>query len=125
VAFVDAEAVARCMPHESSWEDIFEADDPNSWFDLMDADGPLPPGMANIVMPLAENGENVVLSHSGWGDGFYPVLQTKDENGRLTGIHIDLAVVGKFDDEPNDSAEVPFGEGPRADPPRPFTGKSA
>jgi hypothetical protein len=108
VAFVDAEAVSRCMPHESTWyAEVFESDDPNCWFDLMDAEGPHPAGTANIVMPLAEGGENVVLSHSGWGDGFYPVLQTKDVDGQLTGIHIDLAVVGKFDEESANNAPGP------------------
>jgi hypothetical protein len=103
VAFLDAEAVLRCMPDPTTWyEGVFESDDANSWFSLMDADGPHPAGTANIVMPLASNGENVVLSHSGWGDGFYWLLQTKDAGGNLTGIHIDLAVVGRFDEEPAD-----------------------
>jgi hypothetical protein len=103
VAFVDAEAALRCMPDPTTWyEGVFESDDANSWFSLMDADGPHPAGTANIVMPLASNGENVVLSHSGWGDGFYWLLQTRDAEGNLTGIHIDLAVVGRFDEEPED-----------------------
>lgn len=108
VAFVDAEATARCMPDPSTWyEGVFDSDDPSSWFSLMDADGPHPAGTANIVMPLAPNGENVVLSHSGWGDGFYWLLQTKNSEGNLTGVHIDLAVAGKFDDEPADQETDP------------------
>ena len=43
---------------------------------------------------LARSGENVILAHSGWGDGVYPLLQTLDADGRLTGVHIDLQVVG-------------------------------
>ncbi|MFC7850675.1 DUF4241 domain-containing protein, partial [Arthrobacter sp. NPDC057388] len=83
VAFVDAEAVARCMPQDSNWyEDVFESGDPNCWFDLMDDDQPYPPGTANIVMPLAVGGENVILSHSGWGDGLYPILQPETPTGR-------------------------------------------
>lgn len=107
VAFVDAEAVKRCMPDATTWyEGVFESDDANSWFSLMDADGPQPAGTANIVMPLASNGENVVLSHSGWGDGLYWLLQSRDAGGNLTGIHIDLAVVGRFDEEPDDDEDV-------------------
>ncbi|MEV8078216.1 DUF4241 domain-containing protein [Pseudarthrobacter oxydans] len=116
VAFVDAEAVKHCMPDPETWyEGVFESDDPNSWFSLMDADGPHPAGTANIVMPLASNGENVVLSHSGWGDGFYWLLQTKDAAGNLTGIHVDLAVVGKFDEEPDDGNEPPSNAEPAAE----------
>lgn len=108
VAFVDAKAVKRCMPDATTWyEGVFDSDEADSWFSRMDADGPHPAGTANIVMPLASNGENIVLSHSGWGDGFYWLLQTKDAEGNLTGIHVDLAVVGKFDEEPNDDKEAP------------------
>lgn len=119
VAFVDAEAVARCMPDPTTWyEGVFESDDSNCWFELMDAEEPQPAGTANIVMPLASNGENVVLSHSGWGDGFYWLLQTKDAEGNLTGIHIDLAVVGRFDEEPGDDEEVPSETSPVPDSPK-------
>ncbi|TQJ36761.1 DUF4241 domain-containing protein [Arthrobacter sp. SLBN-122] len=108
VAFVDAEAVLRCMPDPTTWyEELFDSDDPDSWFSLMDADGLYPAGTANIVMPLAPNGENVVLSHSGWGDGEYWLLQTKDAQGNLTGVHIDLAVAGKFDEEPGRKEPFP------------------
>jgi hypothetical protein len=113
VAFVDAEAILRCMPDPTTWYDgLFDSDDPNSWFNLMDADGPHPAGTANIVMPLAPNSENVVLSHSGWGDGEYWLLQTKDARGNLTGVHIDLAVAGKFDDEPADQETAPSTDAP-------------
>ena len=107
------------MPDEDNWyEGLFESNDPTSWFSIMDSDGPHPAGTANIVMPLASNGENVVLSHSGWGDGFYWLLQTKDAEGNLTGIHMDLAVVGRFDEEPGDDEEVPSETSPVPDPPK-------
>ena len=110
VAFVDADSVGRCMPEDpGSWYDqVFDTDDDlHSWFAVMDADNPLPAGQANLVMPRATAGENVVLAHSGWGDGFYPLLQTKDAKGKLTAIHIDLQVVGKFHEEPDaDAAEA-------------------
>ena len=47
-------------------------------------------------MPLASNGENVVISNSGWGDGVYPVVLTRDAAGAPLGLHIDLGVVGSF-----------------------------
>lgn len=96
VAFFDAAAVESSMPGDGdSWyDDVFDTGEPGSWFDVMDSAVPLRAGTANIVMPLAEAGENVILAHSGWGDGFYPVLQSRDAEGRLTGVHIDLQVVG-------------------------------
>jgi hypothetical protein len=45
-------------------------------------------------MPLAGAGENVILSHSGWGDGLFPVVRTLDARGNVLGLHIDLLVVG-------------------------------
>jgi hypothetical protein len=117
VAFVDAEAVLRCMPDPTTWyQELFDSEDPTSWFSLMDADGPYPAGTANIVMPLAQNGENVVLSHSGWGDGEYWLLQTKDARGNLTGIHIDLGVAGRFDDERTDHETAPSADAPVSEP---------
>jgi hypothetical protein len=104
VAFVDADSVAGCMPDDGTnwYEDLYDSGEPDSWFSVMDAAAPLPAGLANIVMPRATAGENVVLAHSGWGDGFYPLLQTRAADGHVTGIHIDLRVVGKFDEEPAD-----------------------
>jgi hypothetical protein len=96
VAFFDAAAVAPSMPNDGDtwYDDVFDTGEPGSWFDIVDSVGPLRAGSANIEMPLASAGENVVLTRSGWGDGFYPVIQTLDAEGRLTGVHIDLQVVG-------------------------------
>lgn len=96
VAFFDAEAVETSMPDDGDawYDDVFNTGEHGSWFDILDSDGPLHAGAANIVMPLATAGENVVMTRSGWGDGVYPVLQTRDADGRLTGVHIDLRVVG-------------------------------
>lgn len=105
VAFVDHEAVPAAMPAEEDgadwYSDIFDSGEPESWFSLMDSSEHYRAGTANIVMPLAGDGENVVLSHSGWGDGVYPVLLTRDAEGAPVGLHIDLGVVGAFagDDE--------------------------
>lgn len=103
VAFADHEAIGTSMPDESdgsSWyDDVFENGTETSWFSIMDSAGHYEAGLANIVMPLAQDGENVILAHSGWGDGFYPVVVTKDSAGRILGIHIDLLVVGEVDPE--------------------------
>jgi hypothetical protein len=108
VAFFDADAVEASMPPggDNWYDDVFDSDEPNSWFAAMESDSPHPAGTANIVMPRAADGENVVLSHSGWGDGFYPVLQTLDAAGGLVAVHIDLQVAGSAAPDEPDAAEA-------------------
>lgn len=102
VGFADAEAVARCMPaNDGDWYgDVFDTGKDDSWFALMDSGEHYVDGAANVVMPLATGGENVVLSHSGWGDGYYPVVGAYDADGTLLSVHIDLQV-----DEPEDDLD--------------------
>lgn len=106
VGFADAEAIASCMPPDdgsTDWYDgVFDSGEPTSWFELMDSPDHYLEGCANVTMPLARAGENVVLSHSGWGDGFYPVVTTHAADGTLLGVHIDLLVAGRDDDEEED-----------------------
>ncbi|WP_433163798.1 DUF4241 domain-containing protein [Kribbella sp. CA-247076] len=99
VAFVDAEAVRTGMPAGDWYEDVFDNGRDDSWFALMDSPDHVREGCANIVLPLATQGENVVLAHSGWGDGAYPVVRTVDADGRTLGVHIDLLVVGPESDD--------------------------
>ena len=99
VGFVDVEAVERCMPDAVWFDEVFDNDTDESWFSLLDSADHLREGSANIVMPLATDGENVVLTHSGWGDGVYPVLKTYDADGNLLGVHIDLFVDEREDDD--------------------------
>ncbi|MFB9955634.1 DUF4241 domain-containing protein [Cellulomonas denverensis] len=102
VAFADQEAVGRCMPPPMTWYDeVYDTGRPDSWFALMDSAEHLGPGLANITMPHATASENVVLSHSGWGDGFFPVVGGYDTDGRLLSVHIDLLVEDPEDDRPS------------------------
>lgn len=105
VGFVDHEAVPRYMPKDVNWYDeFFDNPKEDSWFSLMDSEDHIAEGIANIVLPGAANGENVVLCHSGWGDGFYSVLGSYDVAGSLLGLHIELIAIGGMDAE-NDDAE--------------------
>jgi hypothetical protein len=109
VAFADAEAIRTAMPPQGRWfEDLFASDGDDSWLDQLGSAEPHRPGSANIVMPLATAGENVVLTQSGWGDGQYPVVQTLDAAGQVLAVHIDLLVVGAeaYDEEAPDPAPV-------------------
>lgn len=109
VGFADADAVARCMPEGDWYSDLFDTGRDDSWFALMDSAKHYREGCANIVLPLAAEGENLVLAHSGWGDGFYPVVGAYDAAGNLLGVHIDLFIeereAGEADREPEPAAE--------------------
>ena len=50
-------------------------------------------GIANITLPLAKNGENLILFHSGWGDGCYPIVGSFDSKGNIVAAHIDFFVL--------------------------------
>ena len=79
---------------------MYDSGEDHSWFALMDSRYHLIRGAANVEMPLAPAGENVVLSPSGWGDGSYPVLASYAADGTLLGVHIDLLVEEPEDDGP-------------------------
>ena len=109
VAFVDHEAVPAAMPAKEDgadwYDDIFDSGEPGSWFSLMDSSEHYREGAANIVMPLAQAGENVVMSGAGWGDGVYPVMLTRDADGLPHGLHIDLGMFAWDDEEDDDGDE--------------------
>lgn len=98
--FVDGGALAACMPEQETWyEDLFENATPESWFQRMDDPAHIRDGIANFPLPLAKNGENIVIIHSGWGDGFYPVVGGYDAAGRLIRVHLDFLVVFPGEDD--------------------------
>lgn len=117
VGFADATAVAGCMPESDWYEGVFDTGEDDSWFALMDSSDHLVEGCANIVMPLAQHGENVVLAHSGWGDGFYPLVGSYDAAGNLLGVHIDL-LINEPEDQTGDEEAEPD-PAPEAPEPRP------
>lgn len=97
--FVDADAVAGGMPESNlDWdEQVFQPDAGGGWFDLMDDPDHIREGIANIPLPRTPESANIVLCHSGWGDGVYPLVGGYDAGGNLVAVHIDFLVV--FDDE--------------------------
>jgi hypothetical protein len=99
--FVDAGALADGMPPpEDDWnEALFDNGTPESWFNRMDDPAHIRAGLANIALPLAKDGANIVIIHSGWGDGIYPVVGGYAEDGRLVRVHIDFLVVFSPDGE--------------------------
>lgn len=92
--FVDAASLEFGMPEEADWyEQLFDSGEPESWFSRMDDPGHIRPDVANISLPLAKHGENLVLFHSGWGDGVYPVIGGYNAEGVLVAVHIDFMVI--------------------------------
>ncbi|UTT38633.1 hypothetical protein NMP99_11325 [Glutamicibacter mishrai] len=97
VAITDAEAIAPGMPADpATWFDsVISPSDASGWFDRMDTeiDGPL--GSLITPLPMASNGENIAMLIAR-PDRVFPVLETRDAQGEITGIHIDLLVIGQI-----------------------------
>jgi len=92
--FVDDEAVTNCMPSGVDWDEtLFDNGSDDSWFARMDDPNHIRFGLANLMLPLAQNGETIIIIHSGWGDGTYPVVGSFDANHQLLAVHIDFFVV--------------------------------
>jgi hypothetical protein len=92
--FVDGGAIATGMPAPERWHDeLFDNGTPESWFSRMDDPEHIRAGLANVPLPRAQDGANIVIIHSGWGDGIYPVVGGYAEDGRLVRVHIDFMVV--------------------------------
>jgi len=102
--FVDDGALAACMPDndhgDNNWmERFFCNDSPDCWFERMDDPQHIRAGVANIALPNAASGENIIVFHSGWGDGLYPLIGGYDATDRLIRVHIDFDVVHGGEDE--------------------------
>lgn len=95
VAMTDAEAIVPNMPADpDTWFDtVISPSDGSGWFDRMDTeiDGPL--GSLITTLPKAVDGENIAILIPR-PERVFPVVESRDEAGELTGIHIDLLVIG-------------------------------
>jgi hypothetical protein len=99
--FVDDGALKTGMPDPAMWyEGLFESGTAHSWFDQMDDPNHIQAGLANIPLPLATDGANIILVHSGWGDGVYPVVGVYDTDGQLVRVHVDFGVINDPDVDP-------------------------
>lgn len=107
--FVDGGALASGMPDATAvnwYEEIFDSGTPDAWFTRMDDPAHIRAGLANVPLPLATDGANIVIIHSGWGDGFYPVVGGYDAGGKLVRAHIDFFVVSGPDEEDEEAGEM-------------------
>ena len=97
--FVDQESIEEGMPPEDVWyEGLFENEQEGCWFNLMDDEKNIRGGIANIVLPESKCENNLILFHSGWGDGVYPIIGGYDKSDNLVAVHIDFMVVSDADD---------------------------
>ena len=101
--FVDEGALTDGMPPLEEWEDVFDDGTEASWFSRMDNPKEIREGLANVPPPLARQRENIILIHSGWGDGAYGVVGSYDIHDTLIAVHIDFGVVS--DPEENNGEE--------------------
>lgn len=102
--FADAQAIATDMPAEDTWyETLFENDSEACWFAQMDDNSLIREGIANILLPINNNDNNLILFHSGWGDGEFPIIGGYDEQGKLIAVHTDFLVVSPNDDIPSET----------------------
>lgn len=92
--FVDDGSVLTGMPAPDDWyEGVFEHGSEHSWFDRMDDPDDIQSNLANVPLPLSQDGSNIILIHSGWGDGFYPVVGGFGADGQLVRVYIDFGVI--------------------------------
>lgn len=94
IGFVDHEAVDRCMPpHGEREELVLDGDPPHtpSWLDLLDDPDHVREDGANIRLPLATDGENVILARSWIGQGDHLVVTTHAADGALLAVHLDAS----------------------------------
>lgn len=96
VVVVDARAIRQGMPEDpDTWYDTVVAADDTGWFPRMDTEEARTIGALNAELPRAIDHENAVIVIAR-REQHYPVLETRDAEGHLTGIHVDLLVVGEL-----------------------------
>lgn len=95
VAMVDAAAIGRGMPSDpGTWfETVISPTDTPGWFGRMDTELDGPRGALLTELPEAAAGENIAILIAR-SERVFPVLETRDVEGAITGIHIDLLTIG-------------------------------
>jgi hypothetical protein len=85
--------------HVALFDDTVAEITPARLGDELDATDPLPAGYANLDLGT---GLNVIASHTGFGDGAFPILATFTAAGDPVAIHVDFGVVARSDDDDED-----------------------
>lgn len=97
VGLVDADAAQICVEQDEALDFIWPDDDKAvGWWDFIDDSDHYEVAMANIPIPGCADGASIVISHSGWGDGHYPVVYSYNAADELVACHVDFKVVGNY-----------------------------
>jgi hypothetical protein len=91
-AFYDAAAFGETIDPEML-DSMTDDDNPDSWFCKLDDANHIRDGIANVHIAGANAGQNVILCHTGWGDGIFPIVGGYDASDRLIRVHVDFMVV--------------------------------
>lgn len=96
VTVADERGVLQGMPADpETWYDTVIAAEDGGWFSQMGAEDAEIGGTLNTRLPRSINAENIVIVNAR-ADQHYPILETRDAEGRLTGIHLDMLVIGEL-----------------------------
>lgn len=95
LALSDAKALESAISGDPrSFYDTHLDPPDGGWFNMMDAPEARPRGTVNTELPDAAAGENIVLVIA--RELRYPIIATRDGEGRLAGVHVDMLVVGEL-----------------------------
>lgn len=99
---VDANEIFRGMPVDpATWYDeVISPNDGTGWFDLMDTEENGPFASANVELPRGFNGVNAI-TFAARDNQLSPLIASRDAAGQLTGIHIDMLVIGELSERLN------------------------
>jgi len=100
VSMVDAEAIGPGLPvNPGTWCDtVISPGDGTGWFERMDTENDGPLGTLLTKLPNVKDGENIAILIAR-PERIFPVVQTLDGQGRITGVHIDLLVIGELSEK--------------------------
>lgn len=95
LALADAAALPEGMTGApDTWYSTVFDTQAGGMFERMDSDEARPRGTLNAALPETKSNDRLILVIA--RELQYPILATKDQNGELTGIHIDMLVVGEL-----------------------------
>jgi hypothetical protein len=97
--FVDAKTMQAIAADEDWYDKVNDEDVPGNWFAAMDDPKHICDGVANVPVPAAGSDASIVLVHTGWGDGIFPVIGGYDGTDRLIRVHMDFLVVMPDEDD--------------------------
>lgn len=97
ITLTDASEIFRGMPVDpATWYDaVISRSDGTSWFELMDTEEQGPFASVNAELPRGFGGANAI-TFGARSNQLSPILATRDAEGKITGIHVDLLVLGEL-----------------------------